>query len=182
MIKAMAVFGLLGAIAGVTPTFAQERPGEMTLHSEIAFRGRSFTVTGPREHIRTNFRVRSVTVAPGDRWEVCPQARYRGRCQIVDQNSGNILWTVASARPVQAIVPPIGNLDQSLRGMSAEFFPRPSDSRGRVASCTTGSANCAAQAAARFCRSRGWAHAVHSRQETVAGRIYLADVLCSQSQ
>ena len=63
----------------------------------------------------------------------------------------------------------------SLRGMSAEFFTQPSDARGRIVSCASGAAACAADSADRFCRSRGWTAASYHCQETVAGRNFLAD-------
>jgi hypothetical protein len=149
----------------------------MTLYSEIGFRGKSFTVTGPRENLRVGFTVRSVRIAPGESWQVCTGSSYRGNCNTARENAGNIAWNVQSARPVGT-----STAGQSLRGMAAEFFPRPTDARGRVASCSSGTPACAAQAADRFCKTRGWTASSYERQETVAGRIYLADVLCTRTR
>lgn len=164
----------------------QQRQGELTLYSEIAFRGLSFTITGPRENVRVPFRVRSASIAQGDSWQICPENRYRGRCNTVTDTQGNIAWTVRSARPLGGSggggeVP--GN-QQSLRGMASEYFPQPSDWRGRVQSCPGGSATaaCAARSADRFCESRGWTASSYERQETVSGRVYLADVLCTRTR
>jgi hypothetical protein len=65
--------------------------------------------------------------------------------------------------------------------MSAEFFRAPSSNGQRVISCPQGSAACAADSADRYCRERGWTASSYERQETVAGRNYLADVLCTRT-
>lgn len=162
----------------------QQRPGELTLYSEIAFRGRTYTVTGPRENIRVPFRVRSATIAPGDDWEICTDFRYRGRCNRVSETQGNVAWTVRSARPAASWSGRPPGSQQSLRGMASEYFPQPSDAGGRVSSCERGSATaaCAARAADAFCQSRGWTASSHERQETVSGQTYLADVLCTRTR
>lgn len=162
-----------------------QRAGQLTFYSQIAFRGQSHTVTGPRENAGVPFRVRSARSAPGERWEICTGAHYRGDCQVVSESQGNIAWTVNSVRPSRAatLPAPVGpGREQSLRGMAAEFFPQPSDGARRVASCTSGAAACAAESADRFCRSRGWAAAAYQRQATVSGRNYLADVLCTRTR
>jgi hypothetical protein len=172
--------GLLLALS--LPATAQ-RQGEVTFYSEIAFRGQSFTVTGPRANLRVPFTVRSAKIAAGDRWEICTEARYRGRCNEVSEAQGNVAWTVRSARPAQGGGLAPGN-QQSLRGMASEYFPQPSDWRGRVLSCPEGSAtaSCAARSADRFCVSKGWTASSYERQETVRGRVYLADVLCTRTR
>ncbi|TCD04121.1 hypothetical protein EYB45_09420 [Erythrobacteraceae bacterium CFH 75059] len=169
-------------MAGV-PAQAQ-RSGELVLYSDIGFRGQTFVITGPRENVRVPFRVRSAQVAAGDTWEICPQTRYRGACNTVIDSQGNIAWTVQSARPSRQSGGLAPANPASLRGMTAEFFPQPSDSAGRMLSCERGSASaaCAAQSADRFCRTRGWTAAAYERQETVGGRNYLADVLCTRSR
>lgn len=65
----------------------------------------------------------------------------------------------------------------SLRGMAAEFFPAPAERGGRVLSCVSGAAACAQDSARRFWGARGWPAV---GQETVGGRNYLADVLCTR--
>ena len=92
---------------------------------------------------------------------------------------------VQSARPIQPPQPPRpprppagGN---NLRGMASEFFPQPSDARGRIISCASGAAACAADSADRFCRSVGWRRAAFHMQETVNRQNFLADVLCSNT-
>ena len=174
-----------GALALLLPGAAgAQQSGELVLYSDIAFRGQTYVITGPRQNVRVPFRVRSAQVAPGDSWEICPQTRYRGNCNTVSESQGNIAWSVMSARPAAdagGLAP--GN-QQSLRGMASEYFPQPSDRRGRVLSCPDGSATtaCAARNADRFCEQRGWTASSYERQETVSGRVYLADVLCTRAR
>lgn len=168
---------------------AAQRPGEMTLYSDIRYGGRSYTVTGPRGVVAVPWTVRSIRVAPGETWEVCERTEYRG-CTRIDQSIASIRQNVASARPDRPDrpgppprpEPPVGGGSGSLRGMSAEFFPAPADRRGRVESCSQGTASCAAEAADRFCRSEGWTASSYETQQTVRGRNYLADVLCTRTR
>lgn len=77
-----------------------------------------------------------------------------------------------------------GSNQPRLRGMAAEFFPRPTDRRGeRIEACYRGSAtaDCAAETAREFCRAAGWNGARSQAMETVRGRARLADVVCANS-
>lgn len=167
------------------PAGALAQPvGELTLFSDVGFRGQSRTVSEARNVLTVPFIVRSARIAGGrTNWEVCTRANFRGPCNTVSVDQGNVRWTVASARPaapqVQPPRPPAAG--GSLRGMAAEFFPAPADRGGRVASCVAGTAACAQDSARRFCTARGWGGAAHAAQETVGGRNYLADVLCTRS-
>jgi hypothetical protein len=180
------LFGAALVTALVLPASASaQRAGEVTFYSGPAFSGQSYTVTGPREHVRVPFRVRSARVAPGETWEVCTADEYRGDCITVTQSQLLAAWTVNSVRPsnVTTLPAPVTpGPAQSLRGMAAEFFPQPSDASGRVISCTSGAASCAAASADRFCQTRGWTAAAYQSQETVSGRNYLADVLCTRTR
>lgn len=161
-----------------------QRRGEVMLFSQTGFRGQTFIVSGTRSTLPIPWTVRSVRVAPGEAWDLCTRTRFRTPCNRVAIDTAAVSWRVASARPSQVVtlpepVPPAGG--GSLRGMSAEFFTQPSDASGRVVSCVSGAAACAADSANRFCRSRGWTGASYHRQETVAGRNFLADVLCTRT-
>jgi hypothetical protein len=186
MPTARKLFWLALATALVLPAGASaQQAGQLTFYSEIAFRGESYTVTGERAFASVPFRVRSARVAEGEAWEVCPLPLYQGNCNTVTESQGNVAWTVNSARPSRATTLPApipSGGGQSLRGASAEFFPQPSDGNGRVISCTSGAAACTAQSADRFCQSRGWTASSYERQETVSGRNYLADVLCTRTR
>mgnify|MGYP005862102909 CR=1 FL=1 len=70
-----------------------------------------------------------------------------------------------------------------MRGNFAQFHTQPSMNGYRIESCPRGSATaaCAARNADAFCRSMGWNGSAREHQETVNGRVYLADVLCVRS-
>jgi hypothetical protein len=168
----------------LVPGASAQRSGEITLFSGIGFTGRAFTLTGPRETLNLGWTVRSVRAGGGPSWDLCTGSRFRAPCNRLTRSVTNVRWTVASARPTVATpgpapIPPGGG--QSLRGMSAEFFVAPSDGRNRVEACRQGTAACAAESADRFCRSRGWTRATYQRQETVGGRNYITDVLCTRT-
>lgn len=177
----------LSVVALAMPSAAQaQRRGEMTLFSGMNFTGARNSVTGPRQSM-TIPQVRSIRVAPGERWEICSRTAFRD-CIMVSEDIANIRRTVASARPWQAPTPPPppggggGSAGPSLRGMSAEFFRAPESRGQRVESCRQGTAACTAESADRFCRSRGWTGSSYERQETVRGRNFLADVLCTRTR
>lgn len=185
------VAALAIAVALVLPVgAAAQRSNQLILYSEIAFRGRSVTVSGTQTLVNVPFTVRSARMAPREAWQICSLPAFQGTCNTVQENQGNIAWRVSSARPrtpttptpLPSPVPPGGGTAPSLRGMSAEFFPQPSDRNGRVESCAQGTARCAQQSADRFCQSRGWTASAHESQETIARRNLLADVLCTQTR
>lgn len=177
----------LGVVLVLPSASEAQRANQLVLYSDIAFRGRSVTVSGTQTLVNVPFTVRSARIAPREAWQVCPLPAFQGSCNTFQENQGNIAWRVSSARPRAFVtptpmptpVPPTGTAP-SLRGMSAEFFPQPSDRNGRVESCAQGTARCAQQSADRFCQSRGWTASAHETQETIARRNLLADVLCTQ--
>ena len=189
LIRKAGLLTLAAVLLAPIAALGQQR-GEMTFFSTPVHSGSRYTVTGPREHIDLGWQVRSVIIAPGDQWEVCTGPRYRGTCTRLDKTATHIRYSVASARPVggfttlPAPIPPGaggGASGPSLRGMSAEFFRAPAGGGRRVESCPNGAAACAAERADAFCRARGWTASSYERQETVGGRIYLADVLCTRT-
>ena len=180
---------LAGGLFAPAAALGQPR-GEMTFFSTPLHTGSRYTVTGPRENISLGWQVQSVIFAPGDQWEICTRARYRGDCTRLSRAATHIHYQVASARTVggfttlPAPIPPVaggGSAGPSLRGMTAEFFRAPASEGQRVESCRNGAASCAAERADAFCRARGWTASSYERQETVRGRIYLADVLCTRT-
>lgn len=181
----------LGVALALPAASSAQRANQLVLYSDIGFRGRSVTVSGTQTLVNVPFTVRSARIAPREAWQVCPLPAFQGSCNTFQENQGNVAWRVSSARPrtftppptptpLPSPVPPVGGTAPSLRGMSAEFFPQPSDRNGRVESCAQGTARCAQQSADRFCQSRGWTASAHETQETLNRRNFLADVLCTQ--
>ncbi len=186
---------LLGASA---PAMAQDRMApNAQLFSAPNFMGRSLTVTRETPVLQASWQPRSIRMGGGSSWEVCEQRHFMGRCTVLTGSSTNLtsqlgITRIGSIRPARSIPPnpgpgpgplpgPGGN-GQSLRGMAAEFFPAPESRGRRIDACNTqgGSAACITREAENFCRSVGYASVRNSAAETVGGRIYLADVLCSR--
>ena len=186
---------LLGASA---PAMAQDRMApNAQLFSATNFMGRSLTITRETPILQASWQPRSIRMGGGSSWEVCEQRHFMGRCTVLTGSSTNLtsqlgITRIGSIRPARSIPPnpgpglgPLpgpGGGGQSLRGMAAEFFPAPESRGRRIDACNTqgGSAACITREAENFCRSRGYVSARNSAAETVGGRIYLADVLCSR--
>ena len=187
---------LLGASA---PAVAQDRMApNAQLFSATNFMGRSLTITRETPIVQASWQPRSIRMGGGSSWEVCEQRHFMGRCTVLTGSSTNLtsqlgITRIGSIRPARPIPPnpgpgpgplpgPGGGGGQSLRGMAAEFFPAPESRGRRIDACNTqgGSAACITREAANFCRSMGYVSARNSAAETVGGRIYLADVLCSR--
>jgi hypothetical protein len=183
--------GLFASSSAQPPEDKMLRPPEATIYRDAAYKGPAVFIGEEKSNLGLAWPVNSIRVASG-RWELCERTRFRGQCRTVDRDTpmmGNILRgiTVQSIRPVGSggggwnPNPPAN--DQVARGNFAEFHTQPSQGNYRVLACTRGSAtaNCAAQTADTWCRSIGWNGSAREHMETVAGRIYLADVLCVRS-
>jgi hypothetical protein len=167
------------------------RHGELVFFSGAGFGGQAYRISGARPDLQVPFRVRSVLVAQGEAWQVCAGSSFRNPCTLVDDSRADrgllSLVSIRSARPVG----PTGDegfagsgfAGPSMRGMASEFFRAPESRGSRVLACGGGpvSAACAAQTATRFCRARGYGGSAFQQLETVRGRTYLADVLCSHA-
>ena len=185
-------------LALAAPAQAQDRMApNAQLFSGTDYTGRSLTVVRDMSVIPATWSPRSIRMGGGSSWEVCEQRHFMGRCTVLTGSSTNLtsqlgITRIGSIRPARSIPPnpgpglgPLpgpGGGGQSLRGMAAEFFPAPESRGRRIDACNTqgGSAACITREAENFCRSRGYVSARNSAAETVGGRIYLADVLCSR--
>lgn len=165
----------LASVAAVPAT--AQTSGEMTLYSNSNYSGARYVVTGQRNILDLGFTVRSVRMANGESWKLCSGEQLRN-CTTYRSSTQSIRMDVRSAAPVASgsTKPQPGQFGQSLRGMAAEFFPRPELRGTRIASA--GSAAAAKSGADGFCRQAGWSRSANERLETVGGRNYLTDVLC----
>lgn len=79
---------VLATMAGVTAPFAQERDMGgvgLTVFDGNFYRGQNVTIsrdTPSLGAIRFDNRISSMRAAPGEYWEVCEFANYRGQCQV----------------------------------------------------------------------------------------------------
>ncbi|MFN3621035.1 beta/gamma crystallin-related protein [Sphingorhabdus sp.] len=198
MKKSSSLFLLAGAAAALTSASVAQTDkmapmgrGEATIYRDPGFQGPAVFVGEAKSNLALRWSVRSIRVRSGT-WELCARTRFRSPCVTVSADETDIrrfapqMFMVQSMRPLgyapPAIIhPPAGT---SLRGMASEFFPAPGGRDGRrLLSCENGSAtaNCAAATADRFCKSIGWSGSASQQQETVNGRVYLADVLCTRT-
>jgi len=95
------LFGVsLIALALPAPATAQYQPqGGITFFSSPNFGGARFTVTGPRQNVRVPFKVRSVILRQGDRWQVCSRTDYR-TCTQVTNSDRSLSMAIRSVRPL----------------------------------------------------------------------------------
>jgi hypothetical protein len=152
------------------------------------FTGARRVLTGPTR-LENPFVMKSVEIGAGSQWEFCSGKTYTG-CRQVAQSDPATVMTVRSARPVGALLvagelapaPQPGQRGggASLRGVASEFFVAPDDGGNRV-EVPAGTAEATTRRAIEFCRARGWRASPHSRLQTIGGRYYLVDLLCSDS-
>jgi hypothetical protein len=164
--------------------------GEATIYRDTGFQGPAVFVGEAKSNLGLAWSVRSIRVRSGT-WELCARTRYRSPCFKVSADENDLrrvyplLYAVQSMRPVGYAPPvqPDPPAGTSLRGMSGEFFPAPGRNGYRVLSCPTGNAtsSCAASNADDYCKSIGYGGSASQTQETVYGRVYLADVLCTRT-
>jgi hypothetical protein len=186
------------AVASPSPVAAQQeriwRPSggdveaDIILYRATNYGGPSIRAQTPVPDLGINWPIRSLRVVRGE-WQLCTGVNYRGRCATVRESTPVAsaianLGIIRSARPPATPLPGEITVGRSLRGMSAEFFTMPSSDGRRVLACpsgTAGNAACARRSAERFCRGRGYDHVGNVAQQTVSGRVYLADVLCKRN-
>lgn len=185
-----AALSIAAAAWSQTDKMAPIGHGEATIYRDAGFQGPAVFVGEAKTNLALAWPVRSIRVRSGT-WELCARTRYRSPCFRVSADENDLrrvyplLYAVQSMRPVGYSPPvqPEPPAGTSLRGMSAEFFPAPGRNGIRVLSCTSGgaTANCAARTADNYCKSLGWGGSASQTQETVYGRVYLADVLCTRT-
>jgi Beta/Gamma crystallin len=164
--------------------------GEATIYRDTGFQGPAVFVGEAKSNLGLAWSVRSIRVRSGT-WELCARTRFRSPCFKVSADENDLrriyplLYAVQSMRPVGYAPPvqPDPPAGTSLRGMSGEFFPAPGRNGYRILSCANGgsTANCAARTADDYCKSIGYGGSASQTQETVYGRVYLADVLCTRT-
>lgn len=183
---------MLGAVAlaALLPaqSHAQEQaPAELIMFGKGKYKGPNYSVAGASQSMRIPFAVKSVQVPQGQAWELCSGNTFSG-CKEFTQSDPSMVMNVRSVRPVAARITTVDKAvgavvtgpNPSLRGMASEFFVAP-DTNGARIEVTAGTSEAMSGSARDFCRARGWRHSVHARLQTIEGRTFLADVLCSDA-
>ena len=88
--------------------------GELILYKEKNFNGEQRIVNESSSVVRTNWNIRSLSLHPGDRWQICARPRFREPCIILTRNVGDatmigIEGQIGSARPAPETPPAQGN-------------------------------------------------------------------------
>ena len=78
--------------------------GELVLYEMTNYNGDNYTVDGPSSTVHTDWNIRSVTIHPGDRWQICARARFRDPCIVLDRSVHDasligVEGQIGSARP-----------------------------------------------------------------------------------
>ena len=71
------------------PPGAHEVEGELVLYGAADFSGPSQRVTGERASVSTPFAIRSLSIRPGDRWQICANPGFRPPCTTVTRPIGD---------------------------------------------------------------------------------------------
>lgn len=188
----------LAATMGTGLVVAQDRmarppEAEATIYRDLGYNGPAVAISSSNPNMGLAWPVNAIRVRSGV-WQLCEQTNYRGRCRIYNTDTP-MLGSIRRGVAVQSIRLIDGSggggwqpgqemaNDQVTRGNFAEFHTQPAENGYRVLSCARGSATaaCAARTADDYCRSIGWNGSAREHQETVNGRVYLADVLCVRS-
>ena len=80
--------------------------GELVLYEMTNYNGDSWTVDGPSSTVHTDWNIRSVTIHPGDRWQICARPRFRDPCIVLDRSVHDasligVEGQIGSARPAR---------------------------------------------------------------------------------
>ena len=60
--------------------------GELTLYEMTNYNGDNYVVDGPSSRVETDWNIRSLSVHPGDRWQICARPRFRDPCIVLDRS------------------------------------------------------------------------------------------------
>jgi hypothetical protein len=103
------LFAAAIAVLFATPAAAKEKaalrtmPGELTLYSYAGFNGDEYMIKKANSEIVLDWSVKSLSINPGDHWQLCLKPRYREPCievteSIPDTATINLTGGLASAR------------------------------------------------------------------------------------
>ena len=62
---------------------AHDVAGELVLYGAMDFSGQSQRVTGEQASLSTPFAIRSLSIRPGDRWQICANPGFRAPCTTI---------------------------------------------------------------------------------------------------
>jgi hypothetical protein len=137
------------------------------------------------DSIRFNDRVDSLIVAPGETWEICEDAYYRGRCEYIEGEAVGSLYQYRFANTISSLRradygwggagsgnrPGRFRIDGGVEGITTTFYAVPEISGYSIDRCLfSGGRECDTVAADEICRSVGHEEAAYFTVDT--GRRY----------
>ena len=75
--------------AAPPPPGAHDTAGELVLYGALDFSGQSQRVTGAQASLSTPFAIRSLSIHPGDRWQICANRNFQAPCTTVTRPIGD---------------------------------------------------------------------------------------------
>jgi uncharacterized protein YcfJ len=127
---------LRNALAAVALTISAQAAAQVVFYQGENFRGRSFTASKEVRNLQNvgfNDRASSVVVSSG-RWEVCDDARFRGRCMVLRPGHYSSLAAMGLNEPISSV----RALNASARVEDSRYAPVPvSPSAGTGAAVIT---------------------------------------------
>lgn len=84
--------------------------GELVLYKEANYNGEQMIVNEASSTVHTDWNIRSLSVHPGDRWQICARPRFRDPCIILTRNVPDatmigVEGQIGSARPAPETPP-----------------------------------------------------------------------------
>jgi hypothetical protein len=88
--------------------------GELILYKEPNFNGEQMIVNEANSTVHTEWNIRSLSLHPGDRWQICARPRFRDPCIILSRNVPDatmigVEGQIGSARPAPETPPAAGH-------------------------------------------------------------------------
>ncbi|MCF6292477.1 MAG: beta/gamma crystallin family protein [Robiginitomaculum sp.] len=148
--------------------------GQIVLFEGREYKGTRVTIRGEVSDLRRSGfadRTSSIQLQNGQ-WEVCENAFFGGRCEIIDYSVNDLSRLrlnnrISSIRPVTLPAPTEpgydpapgwqsgNNISQGVEGQRTVFFPEPTINGDTIAECLYPNRQCGQQAATEFCRIAG---------------------------
>ena len=176
------------ALAGLAAAPAPQ----LNLFADRFYRGETQVFTADQPHLATPLKPQSLRII--GRWEICNDDDFKGRCIEIDRDypveaglgEGFAVRSVRLLAPGQGAGKPTAGVQpggSSIAGVASRYWPAPTYGSERILACPDGKAsfNCAHDTAEDMCRRAGYRVVRYWQLQTVEGRAYLADILCTRS-
>jgi hypothetical protein len=182
---------LVAAVLALAAQAAAPAP-QLSLFAERFYRGEAQVFTADQPRLATPLKPQSLKIS--GRWEICTDDDFEGRCIEIDRDypveAGlGESFTVRSLRqlvPGQGAGKPTAGVQPggtNMAGVASRYWPAPTYGNERILACPNNKANfnCAHDTAEDMCRRAGYRVVRYWQLQTVEGRVYLADILCTRS-